>query len=242
MSRLARCNRCGAEHEIMAPEKSQKNAAANLVATLNKMDGWKALTVTGWGLFKTSQTYDLCVDCVEIFVEQFLKGASVAPITQPLVQTILPHQPMTDCMLVWDPERGGFLCEHDDSERYHKLCRDQAQNAAEGVPPQDIQDAVDRMVEDVATAGHAHAYPQRCTPACGEAHTYQPGCLLANGPRAMQIQDDAPDPMYRDGYGDDEDATPYNPDGTLKPGDYTAQDVDLGIPPQRGWSGDPDNV
>lgn len=264
MSRLARCNRCGAEHEIMAPEKSQKNAAANLVATLNKMDGWKALTVTGWGLFKTSQTYDLCVDCVEIFTEQFLKGASVAPITQPLVQTILPHQPMTDCMLVWDPERGGFLCEHDDSERYHKLCRDQAQNAAEGVPPQDIQDAVDRMAEDMYAAQN-HAVVQRCTPACGEAHTYQPGCLLATKveqARAMQIVDDQPDPMYHDGYGDDETPTGpnnpkvYCPDCKIDPMPRSllpkhiseAHDrvVSLGelggLPQQRGWSGDPDNV
>src|SRR3546814_2564059 len=85
---------------------------------------------------------------------------------------------MTDCMLVWDPERGGFLCEHDDSERYHKLCRDQAQNCAEGVPPQDVQDAVERLVTDVHTAGYAHSYVQRCTPHCNEGHTYQPGCLL----------------------------------------------------------------
>lgn len=185
MSRLARCNRCGAEQEILTPEKNE-NAAANLLAAVNSMRGWKALKVVGWGLMKTTKTYDLCEDCHEILVEQFLKGAAIAPITQPLVQTILPHQPMTDCMLVWDPERGGFLCEHDDSERYHKLCRDQAQNVAEGVPPQDVQDAVDRLVEDVEAAKY-HTTVQRCSPACSEAHTYTDGCLLkGSGPLPRQ--------------------------------------------------------
>lgn len=204
MSRLARCNRCGAEQEILTPEKNQ-NTAANLVAALNKMNGWKAVSVVGWGLFKASQTYDLCDDCHEILVEQFLKGAAVAPITQPLAQTVLPHQPMTDCMLVWDPERGGFLCEHDDSERYHKLCRDQAQNAAEGVPPQDVQDVVDaaaQLVDDVHTAGWAHGMVQRCTRACQEQHTYTDGCLLNNvvqPPGADVNDEDEP----ADGYGSD---------------------------------------
>lgn len=186
MSRLVRCNRCGAEGEIFGKEKTN-NPVEGVLATLSRVSqlkGWRALEVKPWtsglGMTPPSLVFDLCEDCQEILVEQFLKGAAVAPITQPLVQTILPHQPMTDCMLVWDPERGGFLCEHDDSERYHKLCRDQAQNCAEGVPPRDVQDAVSQMVEDVATAGYAHAHPRRCTPTCSEAHTYQPGCLLAN--------------------------------------------------------------
>lgn len=229
MSRLARCNRCGAEQEVLSVEKGE-STAANLVAAMNNMRGWKALKVVGWGLMKATQTYDLCQDCHEILVEQFLKGASVAPITQPLVQTILPHQPMTDCMLVWDPERGGFLCEHDDSERYHKLCRDQAQNAAEGVPPQDVQDVVNsrghvighlntkniqdaagRLSEDMYAAQQG-AWVQRCTPACAEQHTYTDGCLLNNvvQPPGQDVNDeDEPEHPY--GYGDQ----------------------DLGIPPQR---------
>lgn len=179
MSRLARCNRCGAEQEILTPEKNE-NAAANLVAAINNMRGWKALKVVGWGLMKVTQTYDLCDDCHEILVEQFFKGAAIAPITQPLVQTILPHQPMTDCQLIWHPGKGRFLCYHEDAELYHALVRDQAQNVAEGVPPQDVQQAVGQMVSDMHTAGYAQAYPQRCTIACQEQHTYTDGCLLNN--------------------------------------------------------------
>src|SRR3546814_691027 len=152
MSRIMRCNRCGAEQE------AELNFSFSKGGEVTGLDNWARVMV----IHKSPQPevmgrrdgFDLCEDCREILVEQFFKGAAVAPITQPLVQTILPHQPMTDCMLVWDPERGGFLCEHDDSERYHKLCRDQAQNCAEGVPPQDVQDAVERLVTDVNTAGY----------------------------------------------------------------------------------------
>ena len=98
-----------------------------------KAEGWAVMTL---GPGPLPARYDLCEDCAEVLVEQFMVGAAVAPITQPAAQVVLPHDPMTDCQLVWNPGKGGFLCYHDDPELYHALIIDNAQNVAEGVPEQ----------------------------------------------------------------------------------------------------------
>src|SRR3546814_859163 len=119
MSRIMRCNRCGAEQE------AELNFSFSKGGEVTVLDNWARVMV----IHKSPQPevmgrrdgFDLCEDCREILVEQFFKGAAVAPITQPLVQTILPHQPMTDCMLVWDPERGGLLCEPADRSEERRV-------------------------------------------------------------------------------------------------------------------------
>ena len=199
MSQLIRCNRCGTEEDV--PQEKPSILGIRSVPRLSAR--WNRVIITKVptreGTEGKTDILDLCEDCREILEEQFLKGAAVAPITQPLVQTILPHQPMTDCMLVWDPERGNFLCEHDHPARYHKLCRDQAQNAAEGVPAQDVQDAVDRLAEDMSAAAN-FSVVQRCGKKCSEAHTYKKGCLLASP--ALKARPDVPE--QRDGGHDHE--------------------------------------
>ena len=178
---------------------------------MSKFGKWTSLALSPLaGMVKVrSVTADLCEDCTEILTEQFLTGAAIAPITQPLAQVILPHEPMTDCQLVWNPGKGRFLCYHEDPELYHALILDNAQNVAEGVPEQPIRkicsecgcvahrqfgpcsstgcgctvgltEKIVQVADDVAMAGYAHAFPQRCSAACSEAHTYREGCLLAN--------------------------------------------------------------
>jgi len=132
--RLIRCNRCGTEAETPMPKQ---NLLFGLMAPA-KIPSWSRVRVEETpaeeGVMGRGETADLCEDCREVFVEQFMKGAAIAAITQPLAQTTFPHQPMTDCQLVWNPGKGGFLCYHDDPELYHALILDNAQNVAEGVP------------------------------------------------------------------------------------------------------------
>lgn len=130
MSRLLRCNRCGQEHETPMP-------VPNILGftTPVKAENWAVMTL---GPGPLPARYDLCEDCAEVLVEQFMVGAAVAPITQPMAQVVLPHDPMTDCQLVWNPGKGGFLCYHDDPELYQALIIDNAQNVAEGVPERKI--------------------------------------------------------------------------------------------------------
>lgn len=131
MSRLLRCNRCGLERETPMP-------APNILGFVQpvKAEGWAIMTL---GPGPLPARYDLCEDCTEVLVEQFLMGATVAPITQPLNQVILPHDPMTDCQLIWNPGKGSFLCYHDDPELYQALIIDNAQNVAEGVPEKPVR-------------------------------------------------------------------------------------------------------
>lgn len=131
MSRLLRCNRCGQERETPMPVPN----ILGIVAPV-KADDWAIMTL---GPGPLPARYDLCEDCTEVLVEQFLVGATVAPITQPAAQVVLPHDPMTDCQLVWNPGKGGFLCYHDDPELYHALIIDNAQNVAEGVPEKPVR-------------------------------------------------------------------------------------------------------
>lgn len=102
-----------------------------------KAEGWAVMTL---GPGPLPSRYDLCEDCAEVLVEQFMVGANVHAITQPPGMNILPHDnvPYQDCLLAFDPELGGFVCEHDDPERFRKLCTDRAQNVAEGVPERKI--------------------------------------------------------------------------------------------------------
>lgn len=102
-----------------------------------KAENWSIMTL---GPGPLPARYDLCQDCTEVLVEQFMVGANVHAITQPPGQNILPHDnvPYQDCLLAFDPEVGGFVCEHDDPERFLKLQRDRAQNVAEGVPEQAV--------------------------------------------------------------------------------------------------------
>jgi hypothetical protein len=144
--RLIRCNRCGAEAETPMPKQ---NLLFGLMAPA-KIPSWSRVRVEETpaeeGVMGRGETADLCEDCVEVFLLQFMKGAAIAPITQPLAQVAFPHQLMTDCQLVWNPGKGGLLCYHDDPELYHALILDNAQNVAEGVPEQpvsvDVSDAI----------------------------------------------------------------------------------------------------
>ena len=184
---------------------------SKMASTMNgmaAMKGWTQVKLVKFGfpLQPPVTSVDLCEDCREVFSEQFMKGANVHAITMPPGQNVLPHDnvPYQDCLLAFDPEKGGFICEHDDPERFLKLQRDRAQNVAEGVPEQkapsigDWADAIRDpdhplrptldenrrkiagMADDMKTAGYAHSIPQRCAgDACSEQHTYTEGCLLA---------------------------------------------------------------
>lgn len=148
MSSWLRCNRCGEEVDVSAvtgdssgnPFERVNSALANAKV----LKAWTKIVLARMaGAYPagkpSSMSLDLCEDCRGVFLEQFMKGASVAPITQPLSQVVLPHQPMTDCQLVWNPANGRFLCYHEDPELYHSLILDNAQNAAEGVPEKPVE-------------------------------------------------------------------------------------------------------
>lgn len=141
MSRLVRCNRCGTEGDVtLKPSGVAVVDAMAAFSGMSKFGKWSSLVLSPLaGMVKTRTLQaDLCEDCTEILVEQFLVGGAVAPITQPLTQVVLPHEPMTDCQLVWNPGKGRFLCYHEDPELYHALILDNAQNVAEGVPERKI--------------------------------------------------------------------------------------------------------
>lgn len=188
MSRLVRCNRCGTEGDVtLKPSGVAVVDAMAAFSGMSKFGKWSSLVLSPLaGMVKTRTLQaDLCEDCTGVLVEQFLVGGAVAPITQPLTQVVLPHEPMTDCQLVWNPGKGRFLCYHEDPELYHALILDNAQNVAEGVPEKPVaeiplMERARQLSDDVAMAGYAHAVPQRCSVACSEAHTYREGCLLAN--------------------------------------------------------------
>lgn len=166
-----------------------------------KAEGWAVMTL---GPGPLPARYDLCEDCAEVLVEQFMVGANVHAITQPPGMNVLPHDnvPYQDCLLAFDPDAGKFVCEHDDPERFLKLQRDRVQNVAEGVPEQvatptegvptiqdwadkkrqdmdaQLRDRIGQLAGDMHTAGWAHSIVQRCGDACSEQHTYTSGCLL----------------------------------------------------------------
>lgn len=106
----------------------------------NTMKGWRFVSVASLPQAENTQgiseRFDLCEDCVEVLLRQFMVGAEIAAITQPPGRNPLPHDDILyqDCLLAFDPERGGLICEHDDPARFQKLCVDRAQNVAEGVP------------------------------------------------------------------------------------------------------------
>ncbi len=129
--RLIRCNRCGVEHETPMPAPHQVFPLVSPVA----MPAWSkviiAQTPSVEGARGPSERYDLCEDCREVFLLQFMVGATVAPITKAAALTPLPHDPMTDCQLVWNPGKGELLCYHDDPELYHALILDNAQNVVD---------------------------------------------------------------------------------------------------------------
>ena len=226
------------------------------------------------GVMGRHHRVDLCEDCTEVLVEQFLKGASVAPITKPASQTLFPHDPMTDCQLVWNPGKGAFLCYHDDPELYHALILDNAQNVAEGVPERPVIDKtnwvrckdcdctsaesvacqcechplvkrIEKLADDMHTAGWAHSIAQTCGQECSEQHTYGDGCILEGVVRAPEKNLPC-NHMYP--------GTPCDWNRCATPGRLISQNgEDLteayspqepytdGIPQQRGWSGDPDH-
>src|SRR3546814_8902282 len=80
MSRIMRCNRCGAEQE------AELNFSFSKGGEVTGLDNWARVMV----IHKSPQPevmgrrdgFDLCEDCREILVEQFFKGAAVAPITR----------------------------------------------------------------------------------------------------------------------------------------------------------------
>lgn len=140
--KLLRCNRCGQEQEIqqVAAEDSPLSKMASTMNGMAAMKGWTQVKLVKFGfpLQPPVTSVDLCEDCREVFSEQFMKGANVHAITMPPGQNVLPHDnvPFQDCLLAFDPDKGGFICEHDDPERFLKLQRDRVQNVAEGVPEQ----------------------------------------------------------------------------------------------------------
>lgn len=149
MSRLVRCNRCGAEGDVtLKPSGVAVVDAMAAFAGMSKFTKWTSMVLSPLaGMVKVKTVAaDLCEDCTEILVEQFLTGAAIAPITQPLTQVVLPHDPMTDCQLVWAPGKGRFLCYHEDPELYHALIIDNAQNVAEGVPEQPVRKICSRCL------------------------------------------------------------------------------------------------
>jgi hypothetical protein len=183
MSKLLRCNRCGQEQELreIAREDNAITRTMGALSGMTEMRGWTQVKLGAFGFPVKPPVihFDLCEDCHGVLVEQFMKGAKVEAITQPPGMNQLPHDnvPYQDCLLAFDPDQGRFVCEHDDPERFLWLQRNRAQNVAEGVP--ELQAQIGQLAEDVATAGVAHAAPQRCSPACSEMHTYVAGCLLA---------------------------------------------------------------
>ncbi len=202
--RLIRCNRCGVEAETPMPER---NVLFGLVAPA-KIPAWSRVIVEETpakeNVMGRHVKADMCEDCREVFVEQFMKGAKVEAITQTVGQNPFPHDDILyqDCLLAFDPERGRLICEHDDPARFHKLCRDRAQNVAEGVPEQKVETLppgdylvsaedmqrmdtgllakIGQLASDMQTAGYAHSVPQRCSEACSEQHTYERPCLMAH--------------------------------------------------------------
>lgn len=191
MSRILRCGRCKNETEILSPpaEEDKDNPIARMATAMggmSKLRGWGVLKLGKWGtpLKPPTQVHDLCEDCVGVFLEQFMKGARIEAITMPPGQNTLPHDnvPYQDCLLAFDPDKGGFICEHDDPERFLWLQRNRIQNVAEGVPEKkvDLVERIAQVTNDVAIAGQTHARVLRCSAACSEAHTYRAGCLLAD--------------------------------------------------------------
>jgi hypothetical protein len=177
--KLLRCNRCKAE--VAMPEPLSNNSPMALMGKtmeiLSKTRGWAHLRVERRGALISPpvEILDLCEDCVEVLVEQFMVGAEVAPITTPQDQTPLPHAPMLDCQLIWNPGTGSLICRHDDPELFDSLVVDQDRTVS------DLQETIRETSEDMATAVVAHAVPQRCGRKCSEAHTYKAGCLLVLG-------------------------------------------------------------
>jgi len=177
MSKIHRCNRCAAE--VTLPDlKSGNNSGSQVLSvlgTVSALKGWAEIQLVRRGaLFQpATKVLDLCGDCVEILLEQFMVGAAVAPITTPLERTVLPHPPMLDCQLIWNPGKGRLLCRHDDPELFDSLVVDQDKITS------DIQDAVHRMAKDVETTAAVQSRVHRCGPECTEAHTYEGACLLS---------------------------------------------------------------
>lgn len=166
MSSWIRCNRCGTEVDVSAMAGSPESVNP-LVKTLGVLSGIKSLSKwTRVDVAMASGSYiasvkpapvrfDLCEDCREVLLEQFMVGAEVAAITQPSGRNPLPHdnQPYQDCLLAFDPSKGRFICEHDDPERFLKLQRDRAQNVAEGVPEQPVKITQDQIRQMDAEPG-----------------------------------------------------------------------------------------
>lgn len=188
MSRITRCNRCGAEAEIKAGDKSfrgntttPQDVIRRIASGMGDLKAWRSVSIVGFPQVENvrpdEERYDLCEDCVEVFLLQFMKGAEVAAVTKPAHMTALPHDPYQDCLLAWDPRAGGFICEHDDPARFKTLYTDRIQNVAEGVP--ELQAKIGEVAEEMHTSGWAHSTVQRCSAACSEAHTYVEGCILA---------------------------------------------------------------
>lgn len=220
MSKLLRCNRCGQDQELreVIGEDNGLVKMTSAMGAAADLKGWAQIKVAAFGfpLKPPVKSFDLCPDCREVFLLQFMEAAEVAAITQPPGQNVLPHDnvPFQDCLLAFDPEKGGFICEHDDPERFLWLQRNRAQNVAEGVPERKIcsecgcvahrefgpcsstgcqcmvglTEKIDQVVADVKTAGYAHSVVQRCSEACHEAHTYVAGCLLAGVVQPPVIQ------------------------------------------------------
>lgn len=185
MSRLVRCNRCGTEGDVtLKPSGVAVVDAMAAFAGVSKFNKWTSMVLSPLaGMVKTRTLQaDLCEDCTEVLVEQFLVGGAVAPITQPLTQVVLPHEPMTDCQLVWNPGKGRFLCYHEDPELYHALILDNAQNVAEGVPEKPV-----RICSDCGCTAH------RTFGACSSTGCECPAQPVAEIPlmeRARQLSDD----------------------------------------------------
>lgn len=117
--RLSKCNRCGAQAELIysgpsnpAPEPSN----------------WARLSVLPPFSGKTNWV-DLCADCYEALEEKFLAGDKVNPLTRDNSAesdvSILTHEPTIDCQWLINPGTGQMICKHDDPDLFAALSIDQ---------------------------------------------------------------------------------------------------------------------
>jgi hypothetical protein len=161
--KLVRCNRCGAEREILSDKglanKYRAWAQAGVVAKWSKIQEFRPADQEG--VEDTVRTFDLCEDCREVFLLQFMTGAGVAPITKPAHQTPLPHDPMQDCALAFDPETGAFVCFHDNPERFRHLTREALPDAVgdEARRIKAVQAEVNQ-IRDVVEGGNSCPEPE----------------------------------------------------------------------------------
>ena len=169
------------------------NSAANMLASLNKGPKWSKLQVVhssvADSLAGEPDGFDLCEDCREVFLLQFMTGARIEAITKPAEQTHLPHAPMNDCMLVWNPHTAGFVCNHEDPILYQELVKD-AEAAA-------LSERVNKLTEDMTFAAENHVPP---TPTVNDWAEAKRTGTCAGCKHEAHIRDECAEPIGSGGF------------------------------------------